>query len=68
MSEIEQTGELEIKKQLSERLKSKEYYENLLLDMMRANEIDKAEYDLIFSQCESSYSQFKKDVLAHKEE
>lgn len=69
MTEIDRENhESEIKKQCSDYLKSKEYYEILLLDMLRANEIDQKEYDLMFVQCESSYIQFKKDVLIHKEE
>lgn len=54
-------------KKLLRYLNTKEYYEILLLDMLRANEIPQSEYNKIIADSEKSYKQFIADLKEYND-
>jgi len=57
---------LDKKQQLLDRLKSKQDYETLLLDMFRIGDLKEWEYNKLNSESQAAYAQFKKDLETHK--
>jgi len=49
-------------KQLSRYLDTKYYFETLLLDMLRADQLHQNEYDKMMSEHHAAYAQFRKDL------
>ncbi|MEI6774636.1 MAG: hypothetical protein WCL18_07835 [bacterium] len=54
---------LNISTQLAKYLKAQDYFETLLLDMLRDNTLSKRDYDNMMSDRLAAYTQFKNDLL-----